>query len=125
MCSPSQIPHEFLNTVSQFLQIFFLTWNGNVLEGITKVMLPGHLHNHDSESVQQFPGTLVVDTIGESFGIDSKESALPHTGSLTLPTVATIQASTSHVYCQTNLFRGHVDQLLNGQLILGGTQNYN
>ena len=31
-----------------------------------------------------------------------------------LPTVATIQASTSHVYCQTNLFRGHVDQLLNG-----------
>ena len=63
--------------------------------------------------------------IGESFGIDSKESALPHTGSQTLPTVATIQASTSHVYCQTNLFRGHVDQLLNGQLILGGTQNYN
>ena len=37
-----------------------------------------------------------------------------------LPTVATIQASTSHVYFQTNLFRGHVDQLLNGQLILGG-----
>ena len=34
-----------------------------------------------------------VDTIGESFGIDSKESALPHTGSQTLPTVATIQAS--------------------------------
>ena len=29
-----------------------------------------------------------------------------------LPTVATIQASTSHVYFQTNLFRGHVDQLL-------------
>ena len=45
--------------------------------------------------------------------------------SIVLPTVATIQASTSHVYCQTNLFRGHVDQLLNGQLILGGTQNYN
>ena len=69
-------------------------------------MLPGHLYNHDSESVQQFPGTLDVDTIGESFGIDSKESAQPHTGSLTLPTVATIQASTSHVYFQTNLFRG-------------------
>ena len=106
MCSPSQIPHEFLSTVSQFLGILFLTWNWDVLEGITKVMLPGHLHNHDSESVQQFPGTLDVDTIGESFGIDSKESAQPHTGSLTLPTVATIQASTSHVYFQTNLFRG-------------------
>ena len=78
-------------------------------------MLSGHLHNHDSESVQQFPGTLVVDAIGESFGIDSKESALPHTGSQTLPTVATIQASTSHVYFQTNLFRG-TWPLLNGQL---------
>ena len=60
-----------------------------------------------------------VDTIGESFGIDSKESAQPHTGSLTLPTVATIQASTSHVYFQTNLFRG-IQPLLNGQLNLGG-----
>ena len=41
---------------------------------------------------------VMVDTIGESFGIDSKESAQPHNGSQTLRTVATIQASTSHVY---------------------------
>jgi len=66
------------------------------------------LHNHDSESVQQFPGTLVVDTIGESFGIDSKESAQPHTGSLTLPTVATIQASTSHVYFPDKFVSWHL-----------------
>ena len=41
-----------------------------------------------------------------------------------LPTVATIQASTSHVYFQTNLFRG-ISQLLNGTMkilkILEGT----
>ena len=74
MCSPSQIPHEFLSTVSQFLQIFFFTWDWNVLEGITKFMLPGHLYNHDPDSVQQFPRTLVVDTIGESFGIDSNNN---------------------------------------------------
>ena len=36
-----------------------------------------------------------------------------------MPTVATIQASTSHVYFQTNLFRG-TWPLLNGQLNLGG-----
>ena len=69
MCSPSQIPHEFLSTVSQFLQIFFLTWNGNVLEGITKVMLPGHLHNHDSESVQHLEGITKLMLPGHLEGI--------------------------------------------------------